>query len=78
MGIQTIQRILMNAIILQMLIKHNLDEEIVTEEWLTQEYKSKCKFFYIPQKIQSNKTTMKSHIHQHKEEQYNDTAQVRC
>ena len=44
MGIQTIQRILMNAIILQMLIKHNLDEEIVTEEWLTQEYKSKCKF----------------------------------
>ena len=33
MEIQTIQRILMNAINLQMLIKHNLDEELVTEEW---------------------------------------------
>ena len=33
MEIQTIQRILMNAIILQMLNKHYLDGELVTEEW---------------------------------------------
>ena len=82
MEIQTIQRILMNAIILQMLNKHYLDGELVTEEWLTQEYKSKCKFSTSLKKFSQIKplrrvtfTNIKNE-QKCREEQYNDTAPV--